>query len=185
MARPEMESRVEDRNPGAPQSCRMEVLRQDAWQSGSIIQPCHRHRTIATQTSTLSGLLPHIPTPGAFISPSMGQQQDNPLRNNIGTEQEISSPRERQLPLPGQQLDNHSSSDDSMSSRSAGGDNPRLEDQVVERVAIQLRTIGDEMNAVLLQRNAAPHWHNWRGVYHGLIALVADTINGFYQHGFR
>lgn len=76
MARPEMESRVDDRNPGARQSCRMEVLRQDAWPNGSIIQPRHRHRTIATQTVTVSAPLPHIPTQGAFSSDSV-QQRDN------------------------------------------------------------------------------------------------------------
>ncbi|XP_051966136.1 uncharacterized protein LOC127631817 [Xyrauchen texanus] len=179
MARPEMESRVGDRNPGAPQSCRMEVLCQDAWQSGSTFQPHHRHRTIATQTSTVSVPLPHIPTQDAFISASV-QQQDNPLRENTGTEQEL---RERQQHLPDQQSDNQSSSEDSMSS--SGDDNLRLEEQAVERVATQLRTIGDEMNAVLLQRNAAPRWQNWRGLYRGLVAFVADTINAFYQHGLR
>lgn len=83
MARPEMESRVDDRNPGAPNSCRMEALRQDAWPSGSIVQPCHRHRTIATQTSTVSAPLPYVPTQDAFSSDSV-QQQDSLLRDNTG-----------------------------------------------------------------------------------------------------
>lgn len=65
-----------------------------------------------------------------------------------GTEQE----RERQLPLPDLLTDNQSSSEDSMSSGSSGEDNPQPEERAVERVAIQLRTIGDEMNAVFLQR---------------------------------
>ncbi|XP_067306791.1 bcl-2-binding component 3 [Pseudorasbora parva] len=181
MARPEMESRVDDRIPGAPNSCRMEVLRQDAWPSGSSIQPFHRHRTIATQTSTVSSL-PHIPTQDAFSSDSV-QQQDSLLRDNTGTEQELSSFRERALPLPDLLVANQGSSEDSNSSTSE--DNLRLEEQMVERVAIQLRTIGDEMNAVFLQGNAAPHWQNWRGLYRGLVAFVADTINAFYQHGFR
>lgn len=183
MARPEMESRVDDRIPGAPNSCRMEVLRQDSWPSGCIIQPCHRHRTIATQTSTVSAQLPHVPTQDAFSSDSV-QQQDSLLRDNTGTEQELSSPRERPLPLP-DLLAVNQSSEDSASSSSTGEDNPRLEEQTIERVATQLRTIGDEMNAVFLQGNAAPHWQNWRGLYRGLVAFVADTINAFYQHGFR
>lgn len=91
MARPEMESRVDDRNPGAPNSCRMEVLRQDAWPSGSIIQPCHRHRTIATQTSTVSAPLPHVPTQDAFSSDSV-QQQDSLLRDNTGKALQHSDP---------------------------------------------------------------------------------------------
>lgn len=82
MARPEMESRVDDHNR-TPNSCRMEVLRQDTWPNGSIIQTCHRHRTIATQTSTLSAPLPHIPSHDAFSSDSI-QQQDNLLRDNTG-----------------------------------------------------------------------------------------------------
>ncbi|KAK7156438.1 hypothetical protein R3I94_006485 [Phoxinus phoxinus] len=176
MARPEMESRVDDCNPGAQNSCRMEVLRQDAWPNGSIIQPFHRYRTIATQTSTVSAPLPHVPTQDAFRSDSI-QQQDCLLRDFTGTEQE--------LPLPDLLADNQSSSEDSTSSSSAAEDNPRLEEQAVERVAIQLRTIGDEINAVFLQRNADPRWQNWRGLYRGLVAFVADTVNAFYQHGFR
>uniref|UniRef100_A0A673LA68 BCL2 binding component 3 n=1 Tax=Sinocyclocheilus rhinocerous TaxID=307959 RepID=A0A673LA68_9TELE len=145
MARPEMERRAGDRNPGAPNSCRMEVLRQDAWPSGSIIQPCHRHRTIATQTSTVLPPLTHVPTQDAFSSDSV-QQQDNPLRDNTG---KVS---ERPLPLPDLLADSQSSSEDSTSISSTSEDDPRLEEQAVERVAIQLRTIGDEMNAVFLQR---------------------------------
>uniref|UniRef100_A0A672QYM3 BCL2 binding component 3 n=1 Tax=Sinocyclocheilus grahami TaxID=75366 RepID=A0A672QYM3_SINGR len=184
MARPEMERRAGDRNPGAPNSCRMEVLRQDAWPSGSNIQPCHRHRTIATQTSTVLPPLTHVPTQDAFSSDSV-QQQDNPLRDNTGTEREPSSLRERPLPLPDLLADSQSSSEDSTSSSSTSEDDPRLEEQAVERVAIQLRTIGDEMNAVFLQRNAAPHRQNWRGLYRGLVVFVADTINALYQHGLR
>lgn len=180
MARPEMESRVDDRNPGAPQSCRMEVLCQDTWSSGGVIQSCHRHRTIATQTSTVSAPLSHIPTQDAFSSDSV-RQQDTPLRENTGTQQEVFSPSESHLPMPDLLLsDNQSSPEDS-----AGEDNPRLEERAVTRVAIQLRTIGDEMNMVFLQRNAAPRWQNWRGLYHGLLAFVADTINALYQHGLR
>lgn len=83
MARPEMDSRVDDCNPGAQNSCRMEVLRQDAWPNGSIVQPCHWHRTIATQTSTVSAPLPHVPTQDAFSSDSV-LQQDCPLRDITG-----------------------------------------------------------------------------------------------------
>lgn len=68
----------------------------------------------------------------------------------LGTEQELS--RERPLPLPDLLSDSHSSSEDSTASSSTAEDDPRLEEQAVERVAIQLRTIGDEMNAVFLQR---------------------------------
>lgn len=69
----------------------------------------------------------------------------------LGTEQELSSPRERLLPLPDLVGDHSSSSEDSSGS-STSEDNPSLEEQTVERVALKLRTIGDEMNAVILQR---------------------------------
>ncbi|XDV32319.1 hypothetical protein PO909_003172 [Leuciscus waleckii] len=184
MARPEMDSRVDDCNPGAPNSCRMEVLRQDAWPNGSIVQPCHRHRTIATQTSTVSAPLPHVPTRDAFSSDSV-LQQDCLLRDITGKALQHRDRTEQELPLPDLLADNQSSSEDSTSSSSAAEDNPRLEEQAVERVAIQLRTIGDEMNAVFLQRNADPRWQNWRGLYRGLVAFIADTINAFYQDGFR
>uniref|UniRef100_A0A673L1B5 Uncharacterized LOC107743728 n=1 Tax=Sinocyclocheilus rhinocerous TaxID=307959 RepID=A0A673L1B5_9TELE len=139
MARPEMERRAGDRNPGAPNSCRMEVLRQDAW-------PCHRHRTIATQTSTVLPPLTQVPTQDAFSSDSV-PQQDNPLRDNTG---KVLQHR----------------------------------DSCLCNVK-KFQKDGDEMNAVFLQRNAVPGWQNWRGLYHGLFAFVADTINALYQHGLR
>ncbi len=70
----------------------------------------------------------------------------------LGTEQELSGSRERPFPLPDLLPDSHSSSEDSTSSSSTAEDDPRLEEQAVERVAVQLRTIGDEMNSVFLQR---------------------------------
>ncbi|TRY99769.1 hypothetical protein DNTS_020943, partial [Danionella cerebrum] len=183
MARPEMESRVDDRNPVAPNSCRMEVLRQDVLLNGNIIQSCHRHRTIATQTSTVSPTHPQMPTPDAFRSDN-SQQQDCLLRDNSGREQEVSSVTERPLPLPDLLTQNQSSSEDlTSSSSSTNEDEPLMAERAVQRVAIQLRTIGDQMNSILLQRNAVPPWQNWRGLYRGLLALVADTLNAFYQHG--
>lgn len=47
-----------------------------------------------------------------------------------------------------------------------------------------LRYIKHTLLASLFQ-NAVPGWQNWRGLYHGLIAFVAETINGLYQHGLR
>lgn len=84
MARPQMDSRVEGQSPTSSQSCRMEVLRRDAWPSGnthSALQPRHRHRTMGTQTSPIPQLA--APTQDALIPPS-SPQQDEPLGDNTG-----------------------------------------------------------------------------------------------------
>ncbi|KAL7831821.1 hypothetical protein AOLI_G00293690 [Acnodon oligacanthus] len=186
MARPQMDGRVDNQSQTAPQSCRMEVLRRDAWPSGgphSASQARHRHRTMATQTSPV--LLSHARTQDAASLPSTNQQ-DGPLRDNTGTELERSSPAETQQPLHDLTAESHSSSADSSRRESPAEEEPTPEEQAIHRVAIQLRTIGDDMNAVYLQRrNEAPQWQNWRGLYRGLVAFLADTISTLYQHGVR
>ncbi|XP_072547256.1 bcl-2-binding component 3 [Salminus brasiliensis] len=189
MARPQMDSRVDGQSPTAPQSCRMEVLRRDVWPSGGIqpvSQPRHRHRTTATQTSSAPQSL--APSQDTLSVPRV-PQQDDPLRDNTGTagtEREQPHPAGSQQPLPDLLLESHSSSANSSHRDSPADEEPTPEEQAIQRVAIQLRTIGDEMNAVYLQRrNEAPQWQNWRGLYRGLVAFLADTISTLYQHGLR
>ncbi|XP_016412606.1 uncharacterized protein LOC107743728 [Sinocyclocheilus rhinocerous] len=216
MARPEMERRAGDRNPGAPNSCRMEVLRQDAW-------PCHRHRTIATQTSTVLPPLTQVPTQDAFSSDSV-PQQDNPLRDNTGkvlqhrdslssladslalvppcpptvhpipahpsflsTNGWISAQAAPACSYPGNKPEPGTPA---LSShlRRGSADSYCCDTNPLHGGIFSVHTCaenGDEMNAVFLQRNAVPGWQNWRGLYHGLFAFVADTINALYQHGLR
>lgn len=82
MARPQPDSRVDDQSPAQPQTCRMEVLRRDAWPSGGtlILQSRQRHRTVATQTSTV----PVISTQDS-VSMASSPQQEGLIRDSSGT----------------------------------------------------------------------------------------------------
>lgn len=59
---------------------------------------------------------------------------------------------EMQQPSPDFLPESHSSSEDSSQRDSPAEEEPTPEEQAIHRVAIHLRTIGDEMNAVYLQR---------------------------------
>uniref|UniRef100_A0A1A7XVJ7 BCL2 binding component 3 n=1 Tax=Iconisemion striatum TaxID=60296 RepID=A0A1A7XVJ7_9TELE len=52
-------------------------------------------------------------------------------------------------------------------------------DMDVLRVAQQLRTVGDEFNAVALHRAlvAPPHWQDWRDVCRGLLNFITQTLS--------
>ncbi|KAM9468436.1 bcl-2-binding component 3 [Clarias gariepinus] len=179
MARPQQDSRADSQSPAQPQTCRMEVLRRDAWPSGGtqlIPQTRQRRRTVATQTSTVPA--PVVSTQDS-VSVGSPPEQGGPLRDSSGTEQERSCPSRRQQPLPDLLPEGRSSSAQP-SRRGSAADEESME--VVGRVAIQLRTIGDEINAVYLQRrNEGAQWQNWRGLYRGLVAFLADTISTLYQ----
>ncbi|XP_058270475.1 bcl-2-binding component 3 [Hemibagrus wyckioides] len=179
MARPQPDSRVDSQSPAQAQTCRMEVLRMDAWPTGGtqLIQQSRRRRTVATQTSSTA------PAPViATVSMANSPQQEGPLRDSSGTEQERSCPSRMQQPLPDHLPESSSSSAQSSRRGSAAAEESVEEEQVVGRVAVQLRTIGDEMNAVYLQRrNEGAQWQNWRGLYRGLVAFLADTISTLYQ----
>ncbi|XP_047017223.1 bcl-2-binding component 3 [Ictalurus punctatus] len=178
MARPQPDSRVDGQSPAQPQTCRMEVLRRDAWPSGGTLQS-RRCRTVATQTSTVTA--PVISTQDT-VSIASSPQQEGPLRDSSGTGQERLYPNRRQQPLPDLLPESSSSSAQSSRRGSAVDEESMEEEQVVGRVAIQLRTIGDEMNAVYFQRmNEGAQWQNWRGLYRGLVAFLADTISTLYQ----
>ncbi|KAF7700006.1 hypothetical protein HF521_002964 [Silurus meridionalis] len=176
MARPHPNSRVDGQSPVQTQTCRMEVLRP----IGSQILPSRqRRRTVSTHTSTASA--PVIPTQDT-VSTECPPQQEGPLRDSSGTEQERSCPSRRQQPLPDLLPESSSSSGQSSRRGSGAVEESVEEEQVVGRVAIQLRTIGDEMNAVYLHRmNEGAQWQNWRGLYRGLVAFLSDTISTLYQ----
>ncbi|XP_060799913.1 bcl-2-binding component 3 isoform X2 [Neoarius graeffei] len=158
----------------------MEVLRRDAWPTQLTPQSRQRHRTVATQTSTVPA--PVISTQQDAVSMASSPQQEGPLRDSSGTEQERLCPGRRQQPLPDLLPESSSSSAQSSRRGSAADEESMEEEQVVGRVAIQLRTIGDEMNAVYFQRrNEGAQWQNWRGLYRGLVAFLADTISTLYQ----
>lgn len=52
----------------------------------------------------------------------------------------------------------------------------------VRRVALQLRTIGDEYNATVLRRaHAAPHWQDWRDTFRGLLNFITQSLSTLYR----
>lgn len=84
MARPQPDSRVDNQSPAQAQTCRMEVLRRDAWPSGGTqltLQSRQRCRTVATQTSAVPA--PVIYTQDA-VSTASSPQQEGPLRDSAG-----------------------------------------------------------------------------------------------------
>ncbi|TSN39334.1 Cell cycle checkpoint protein RAD1 [Bagarius yarrelli] len=181
MARPQPDSRVDNQSPAQHHTCRMEVLRRDARPNGGTQQilQSRRRRTVATQTC--SAAAPVISTQDTANTDGSPQQED-PLRDNSGTEQERLYPSRRQQPLPDLLPESSSSSAQSSRRGSVADEESVAEEQVVGRVAVQLRTIGDEINAVYLQRrNEGAHWQNWRGLYRGLVVFLADTISTLYQ----
>lgn len=177
MARPQMDSIVEGQSSVTPQNCRMEMLR-------CLNSPTrHRHRTIATQPSTGPAL---FSTAQDSVNAPSSQQQDGPLRDSTETEERMPCSTESQQPQSDHFPESSSSSADSSRRGSNAEEEPTNEAQVVGRVAIQLRTIGDEINTVYLQRrNEGAQWQNWRGLYRGLVAFLADTISTLYQHRLR
>lgn len=58
---------------------------------------------------------------------------------------------------------------------------PRVEEEL-RRVGYQLRTIGDHLNATILQRaEGAPQWQDWRGACRGLLTFITDTLSTLYR----
>ncbi|XP_076832528.1 bcl-2-binding component 3 [Brachyhypopomus gauderio] len=168
MARPQTDSRVDGQSP---QSCRMEVLRRDArpnTQPVPQVAPARSRPRRTAQSTQSTAPVPLVPPPDA---PSAAPRQEDSVGHRAGPEEERSCVggmlQLLQDVLPAEEQ-------------------PTPEERAVARVAIQLRTIGDEMNAVYLQRrNDVAQWQNWRGVYRGLVAFLADTISTLYQHGLR
>uniref|UniRef100_A0A3B4YAB0 Uncharacterized LOC111665669 n=1 Tax=Seriola lalandi dorsalis TaxID=1841481 RepID=A0A3B4YAB0_SERLL len=56
-----------------------------------------------------------------------------------------------------------------------------VQEMGVRRVASQLRAIGDEYNARVLHRQAAPHWQDWRDACRGLFNFVTQTLSTLYR----
>ncbi|XP_056230956.1 uncharacterized protein LOC130168256 isoform X2 [Seriola aureovittata] len=107
-------------------------------------------------------------TPSAFS----GEESDSDREEH----QEASS---QQGPLPDLLPQNEHPSWASLHHRA-----PRREavqEMGVRRVASQLRAIGDEYNARVLHRAAAPHWQDWRDACRGLFNFVTQTLSTLYR----
>ncbi|KAG7470763.1 hypothetical protein MATL_G00117210 [Megalops atlanticus] len=199
MARPQTDGGVDSSGQAGQQSCRMEALRpealrQDAWPRGGLhvppagCPPRHPRRDIATQTApgvpALVPRAPPAPAPGAPPS----AHEDTPARESAGSEGELGTSVERPCdgqPLPDLLPQRQCPLEENEENGAAGGD-PELDDEVSGRVADQLRVIGDEMNAMLLQRrNAAQQLQDWRGLCWGLFTLITDTLSTLYLRRHR
>lgn len=91
--------------------------------------------------------------------------------------QEASS---RQGPLPDLLPQNEHSSRASPRHRAPRGE--AVQELEVQRVANQLRAIGDEFNATVLHRaHAAPHWQDWRDAGRGLLNFISQTLSTLYR----
>ncbi|KAJ8369115.1 hypothetical protein SKAU_G00091430 [Synaphobranchus kaupii] len=189
MARPQTDGGVDSSGQGGQQSCRMEALRPegtrpDAWHGGGFhtLQTGYPRRDIATQTAYSA--VAHSPRPTPVHAPSAAPSEiaGAPVRESADTEREQGSSVER--PRDGQPLPDLLPPRQRPLGEPAGNSNGvdrEAEDEASGRVADQLRIIGDEMNAMFLQRRNGPQQlQNWRGLCWGLFTLITDTLSTLY-----
>ncbi|XP_071369167.1 bcl-2-binding component 3 [Centroberyx affinis] len=86
----------------------------------------------------------------------------------------------RRGPLPDLLPRNERPSRASPRHRAPAGGEAGLEPEV-RRVAMQLRAIGDDMNASILRRAAAPQWQDWREVCRDLLNFITQTLSTLYR----
>eukprot|EP00063_Salmo_salar_P043004 XP_014017839.1 PREDICTED: uncharacterized protein LOC106580863 isoform X3 [Salmo salar] len=85
-------------------------------------------------------------------------------------------------PLPDLLLQRERSPQASPQHRAPGVADPRLDNEVVERVANQLKRIGDDLNATILQRMGGnPQQQDWRGLCLGVLNFLSDTLSILYR----
>uniref|UniRef100_A0AAY4EDF9 Uncharacterized protein n=1 Tax=Denticeps clupeoides TaxID=299321 RepID=A0AAY4EDF9_9TELE len=167
MARPH----TDRRQTGRHQSC----MRPEAWPSGNMDhQPCQRHCSPATQDGVVSARQPS--SPSSVSHPSALFHQHPQFIENAGADTHSG------LPSPDPMPQMPSPVEDPLQNSTQDQNNQQLEDQAMERVAIQLRKIGDELNDLFLQRrNGGPQMLDWRGLCRGLLTFVTDTLNAIYR----
>ncbi|XP_011607015.1 bcl-2-binding component 3 [Takifugu rubripes] len=130
-------------------------------------QPHHQLPTLSSATHPL----PLQNQGGEFDEGFPGQQSGLDQR----TQQERSH---RRGPLP--DLLPQTEHLSRLSSPPRGPDDGTLQLRV-RRVAIQLRTIGDEFNATLLHRADAPYWQDWRDACRVLLNFITQTLSTLYR----
>ncbi|KAL4647423.1 hypothetical protein GN956_G8616 [Arapaima gigas] len=184
MARPQTSG--ESSQQGVPQSCRMEVLQPEAWRGNTfhslhhVCRPCC-HRPITDTLSSLM-LLCSRTEPAPNVTPA--DINDNLGANRAGSGGENRSsaqvarrqqhPEDQQYPVGELQGNRPRDAE------------PNWEDEVSERVAYQLRIIGDEMNAIFQRRrNAVLPWQNWMVLCRGLFVFITNTLCILYQQRHR
>uniref|UniRef100_A0A8C9RDF5 BCL2 binding component 3 n=1 Tax=Scleropages formosus TaxID=113540 RepID=A0A8C9RDF5_SCLFO len=124
MARPQTNSGIESSQQGAQQSCRMEVLQPEAWRRSTFRSLSLPPISCTDQSQSTSVSLSQWLISVSGASTPLGQQPLEDHQAPVGEHQD-NSPRDAEL---------------------------NWEDEVSERVAYQLRIIGDEMNAIFQRR---------------------------------
>ncbi|KAL0972972.1 hypothetical protein UPYG_G00197170 [Umbra pygmaea] len=181
MARPQMETGVEHHSQSAQHSCRMEVQRPETWPGVSI----HTHQNAHPNYPTMDNLPrqddahPH-PLRAALL-PHSASSQDNRRTEHTDQDREHRGTTDGQ-PLPGLLPLREPSPQASAQQRAPGRADQLIDEEVVERVAHQLRRIGDDLNATILQRaGEVPQWQDWRGLCSGLVTFLSDTLRALFR----
>uniref|UniRef100_A0A8C7JGG0 BCL2 binding component 3 n=2 Tax=Oncorhynchus kisutch TaxID=8019 RepID=A0A8C7JGG0_ONCKI len=185
MARPQTESGVDHHGRGRQHSCRMEVQRPDTWPGGSnnplqaaYHQSCQLLPNMDTQPR--QGSLPPQPQREASPPPST-HPLDTPTRASTDPDRELQDTTARD-PLPDLLPQRERSPQASPQHRAPVVADPRLDNEVVERVANQLKRIGDDLNATILQRmGGIPQRQDWRGLCLGVLNFLSDTLSILYR----
>ncbi|KAG7215388.1 hypothetical protein INR49_022556 [Caranx melampygus] len=148
------------------------------------LQPLYLPYPLPDETQTHQQLPALLPSPTPPSSPLCRQREERgggALTPSAFSRAESDSDREerreassRQGPLPDLLPQNEHPSRASLHHRS-----PRRE--AVLELAGQLRTIGDEYNARVLNRAAAPYWQDWRDACRGLLNFVTQTLSTLYR----
>ncbi|XP_041731626.2 bcl-2-binding component 3 [Coregonus clupeaformis] len=185
MARPHMESGVDRHGRGRQHTCRMEVQRPDTWPGGSNhpLQAAHRQSCQLLpnmDTQPRQDSPPPQPQREAF-PPASAHPLDSPRRASTDPDIEHQDTTARD-PLPDLLPQRERSPQASPQHRAPGVADPRLDDEVVERLANQLKRIGDDLNATILQRmGGIPQRQDWRGLCLGVLNFLLDTLSTLYR----
>uniref|UniRef100_A0A8C7GBZ7 BCL2 binding component 3 n=1 Tax=Oncorhynchus kisutch TaxID=8019 RepID=A0A8C7GBZ7_ONCKI len=184
MARPQTESGVDHHGRGRQHTCSMQVQRPDAWPGGSnnplqaaYHQSCQLPSNMDTQPSQGSP-----PQPQREASPPPSTHPLDTLRRaSTDPDRELQDTTARD-PLPDLLPQRDRSPQASPQHRAPGVADPRLDDEVVELVANQLKRIGDDLNATILQRmGGIPQRQGWRGLCLGVLRFLSDTLSTLHR----
>ncbi|XP_019905029.2 bcl-2-binding component 3 isoform X2 [Esox lucius] len=182
MARPQMESGVDHRSRGRQHSCRMEVHRPDAWPGGSLhphqagYQTYQQYPNMNSQPSQ-----DHAPPGREAPLPPSAPLQDTPGRESTDPERERHGTTDREA-LPDLLPQRERSPQASPQHRAPRRADLWWDDEVAERVAHQLRRIGDDLNATFVQRvDDVPQRQDWRGLCLGVLHFLSDTLSTLYR----
>ncbi|XP_064856327.1 uncharacterized protein LOC135559670 [Oncorhynchus nerka] len=140
-------------------------------------------------------VLPTAPQHGHPAQPGLSTPQPQreasppPSAHPLDTLRRASTDPDRELqdttardPLPDLLPQRDRSPQASPQHRAPGVADPRLDDEVVELVANQLKRIGDDLNATIVQRmGGIPQRQGWRGLCLGVLRFLSDTLSSLHR----